>query len=323
MTFDERVKEVAAFGLTERQGGFLVNVMLHSGVFVRRQYCAWAGLTHGEKVHQFIKVLSSRRFATGQPCGHGRGRLYHVHFKPLYDAIGERDNRLRRPAQLARSVERLMLLDAVLADRAKTWLGTERDKVHHFTRDCGVPLEQLPYAAFGAGDAPTIRRFAERLPIGVDGNEHVFMFLATTARTRWFRIFLERHAELLRVLPSWRVRVLVPRHVTDVQTPYRRAFTEHLSEPLPLETVDELRWYFGSRRMAHGGRDERYFDAHLGFARPRFHVLHEVWQEQGDRVIDAATSPVLRDALARGTGALEFHVLAHPYMHLLPLVGTA
>jgi hypothetical protein len=323
MTFDERVKEVAGFGLTERQGGFLVNVMLHSGVFVRRQYCAWAGLSHGEKVHQFIRLLGSRRFATGQPCGHGRGRLYHVHFKPLYDAIGERDNRLRRPAQLARSVERLMLLDAVLADRAKAWLGTERDKVRHFTTDCGVRLDQLPFAQFGAADAPTVRHFAERLPIGVDGHGHVFVFLATTGRTRWFRIFLERHAELLRVLPSWCVRVLVPRHVTDAQAPYRRAFTEHLGEPLPIETVDELRWYFGARRAGHGDRDERYFDAHLGFARPRFHVLYEVWQERGDRVLDAATSPVLRDALVRGTGALEFHVLPHPYMHLLPLVGTA
>ena len=48
MTFDERVKEVAEFGLTERQAGFLVNVMLHSGVFVRRQYCAWAGLTQSQ-----------------------------------------------------------------------------------------------------------------------------------------------------------------------------------------------------------------------------------------------------------------------------------
>ena len=99
MTFDERVKEVAEFGLTERQAGFLVNVMLHSGVFVRRQYCAWAGLTHGEKVHQFIKLLDRRRVATSQPCGHGRGRVYHLHYKPLYEAIGERDTRLRRPAQ--------------------------------------------------------------------------------------------------------------------------------------------------------------------------------------------------------------------------------
>ena len=325
MTFEERVKEVGEFGFSERQGGFLVNVMLHSGVFVRRQYCAWAGLTHGEKVHQFIRRLDGRRMATAQRCGHGRGRLYHLHFKPLYDAIGEKDNRLRRPAQLGRAVERLMLLDAVLADRSVTWLGTERDKVSHFVSGCGVRMDQLPSAPFGSSPSPTIRYFAERLPVGVadDGHRHVFVYLATRSRTDRFRIFLERHAELFRTLSSWSVRVLVPRHVTDAATPYRNAFVEQLATPLPIETTNELRWYFTARRTAKAHEDERYFDAQVGFARPRFHALHQVWLEQGDRVLDAATSHVLRDVVARGTGGLEVHVLPHPYLHLLPLVGSA
>jgi hypothetical protein len=325
MTFDERVKEVAEFGLTERQAGFLVNVMLHSGVFVRRQYCAWAGLTHGEKVHQFIKLLDRRRVATSQPCGHGRGRVYHLHYKPLYEAIGERDTRLRRPAQLARAVERLMLLDGVLLDRSLTWLGSERDKVHHFTVRMSLRRELLPFARFGQADSPTVRYFAERLPIGVDSadHHHAFLFLATRSQTGRFRVFLERHAELFRLLPSWSVRVLLPRHVTDAQKPYRRAFTEHLIEPLPLETTTELRWYFHARRGVGTERDERFFDAEVGFARSRFQALFEVWQEQGDRVLDAASSPVLKDAVARGDGCLEFVVLPYPYLHLLPLVGTA
>ena len=46
-----------------------------------------------------------------------RGRLFHVQYKPLYEAIGEPNNRHRKPASLGRFVERLMLLDAVLADR--------------------------------------------------------------------------------------------------------------------------------------------------------------------------------------------------------------
>ena len=33
----ERMQAVAAFGLTDRQARFLVNVMIHSGVFVERQ----------------------------------------------------------------------------------------------------------------------------------------------------------------------------------------------------------------------------------------------------------------------------------------------
>jgi hypothetical protein len=64
-----------------------------------------------------------------------RGRLFHVQFKPLYEAIGEPDNRHRRPASLGRLVERLMLLDAVLADRRLGWLGTARDKHTHFRKE--------------------------------------------------------------------------------------------------------------------------------------------------------------------------------------------
>ena len=50
-----RVKSVAAFGFTDRQARFLVTVMLHSGVFVGRQYCTFAGITHGQKVHDFVE----------------------------------------------------------------------------------------------------------------------------------------------------------------------------------------------------------------------------------------------------------------------------
>jgi len=40
-------------------------------------------------------------------------------------------------------------------------------------------------------------------------------------------------------------------------------------------------------------------------------------------VLDATLSPILRDAIARGTGTLDVHVLPHAYVHLFPLVGTA
>ncbi len=38
----ERVQAVAAFGFTERQARFLVTVLVHSGVFIERQYRAFA-----------------------------------------------------------------------------------------------------------------------------------------------------------------------------------------------------------------------------------------------------------------------------------------
>jgi hypothetical protein len=55
----ERLNPIASFGFTERQARFLLNVLLHSGVFVERQYCSFAGIVHGQKSTDFIKSSSS------------------------------------------------------------------------------------------------------------------------------------------------------------------------------------------------------------------------------------------------------------------------
>ena len=126
----QRAKVLVPFGLTERQAGFLATVMLHSGVFVGRQYAAFAGITHGRRVHDFIEKLLTRRLVTAIELGStGRTRIFHVHHKPLYAAIGEPDNRNRRRVTIDRVIERLMMLDGVLADRSVTWLGSERKKL--------------------------------------------------------------------------------------------------------------------------------------------------------------------------------------------------
>jgi len=99
----ERVKVLVPFGLTERQARFLATVMVHSGVFVGRQYAAFAGITHGQKVHDFIEKLLVRRFVIPIELGStGRTRIFHVHHKPLYAAIGEPDNRNRRRVTVER-----------------------------------------------------------------------------------------------------------------------------------------------------------------------------------------------------------------------------
>ena len=57
----ERAKVLVPFDLTERQARFLATtVMFHSGVFVGRQYAAFAGITHGQKVHDFVEKLLMR-----------------------------------------------------------------------------------------------------------------------------------------------------------------------------------------------------------------------------------------------------------------------
>src|ERR671912_180332 len=97
MKAEDRVKAVAEFGFTKRQARFLVTVMLHSGVCLLRQYTAFTGIVHGQKTRKFFAKLVKRGYATAYPCRHNRGRVYHVHNKPLYRAIGETDSRHRRP----------------------------------------------------------------------------------------------------------------------------------------------------------------------------------------------------------------------------------
>jgi hypothetical protein len=52
-------------------------------------------------------------------------------------------------------------------------------------------------------------------------------------------------------------------------------------------------------------------------------VLYRPWLEHGPSVLNEVVSPVLADAIARGTGRLERCELSHPYLHLAPLVTTA
>src|SRR3954447_19977440 len=325
MTWEERVDAIAGHGLTERQAGFVVTVMLHGGVCLGRHYCAYAGIAHGRNVHDFFWLLTSRGYATAHPCRHNRARLYHIQHKPLYAAIGEPDNRHRKPTTLPRAVERMMVLDAVLSDRGRTWLATEHEKLAHFTLIRPISRQALPALTFSGQDAETIRYFPDKLPIGIgsDDQPYTFLYLVTRPGPVDFRAFLERHAELLRLLPTWTIRLVFPSHFARVAGAYRDAFREQLAMPLRPSNVEELDWYFQARRRPRKGSDERLDQAARVFDTPRFRALYRAWCERGAPVLDATLSPLLEAAIERKTGRLECHVLPHQYLHLLPLVGTA
>jgi hypothetical protein len=330
MTFADRVQRVSRFGFTERQATFLVTVMLHAGVCVERQYCASAELVHGQKTRDFFHGLIANRHATAYPCARRGARVYHVHAKRLYDAIDEPNNRHRRPMALSRAIERLMVLDTVLGEPQVTWLATEDDKLAHFTLRTQLPREQLPRLVFRSQTSETIRYFPDKLPIGLqpDGRTHVFVYAVHRPAPGDFRVFLYRHAPLFRTLPRWTVRLVIPPHLQEGAAAYQRACEDELGVRLAPATVEELRWYFHQRREATANAgtvtdEPRYRRARRVFGAPRFRVLYRHWLAAGEPVIDALLSPVLSDAVTRGTGRIEAHVLTRRYHHLAPLVGTA
>ena len=325
MTWEDRIRPVRLLGFTDRQAHFLVTVMLHAGVCVRRQYEAFAGLPHGRAIRDFFDRLVAERYATGRRCGHPRSRVFHLHHKGLYRAIGEENNRYRRPTTIGRAIERLMLLDGVLGDRSLRWLATEGDKVAYFTLHHRVAPHDLPSLIFRGDDSETVRHFPDKLPIGLheDGRTHVFLYLVIRDVPVDFRAFLERHAELWRLLPAWTLRLLVPRHKTDAVPLYERAFHEHVASPLRLSLVDDLRWYFQARQDGRGDVGERFEQAVIAFRAPRFQTLYRAWLERGEPVLDGTLSASLADALTHGTGALESRVLPYDYGHFYGLVSTA
>lgn len=328
----ERTQAVAAFGLTERQTRFLVEVMIHSGVFVERQYCRFAGIAHGQKTHDFLRKLVERGYARPIQVGSlHRGRLFHVCHKPLYAAIGQADNRHRKSMPIGRMVERLMVLDAVLADRSFTWLGTEQDKRTHFLTHLQerVTEDDFPRITFGSGEASTRRCFPDKLPIGIRPNsdDHVLIYLMTKPMPDDFRVFLQRHAALLGLLRRWTIQVLVPQPMAAAIPRFGQAARNELATPLRLSMAQELEWYFHERQRHEQAPDvaeeDRFRRARAAFSAPRYRVLYRAWQRHGDSVVWATTSHVLRDALERKEGRVEFIQLSHQYMHLSSLVGVA
>lgn len=329
MTFDERVTAVGAKGYTDRQAAFLVTIMLHSGICIVRQYCEFSGITRGQKTQDFFATLLRCKHASATIDAHSKTRVFHVYGRSLYEAIGEPNNRNRKPTAIGAAVERLMILDAVLASRDLNWLATEREKVAHFTRLFGTSVrpDEYPHLTFGTPPNTTVRYFPDKLPIAVpDRDHHVFAYLINRSSPVDFRAFLQRHADLLRALRGWRLRLLIPVHLTGVRRAFEDAFRQELLTPLRLSTVDQLRWYFEAKRtQAMGGAidRERFAKASRAFDAPRYNVLYRRWVELGPRALDAVSSSSLVDAVDRGIGEVEFHVLQHPYFHLRSFVGTA
>jgi hypothetical protein len=328
VTSEERVQAVADYGFTERQARFLVLVMRHAGVCVKRQYAMFAGIANGgEKCNAFFNKLVGRGYAVASDCVHNRARLFHVHHKPLYHAIGEPESRNRRAVPARRAIERLMRLDAALTSPDLEWLTSRSEKVAYMeTKTLPEPTENLLEKTTRDSS-----RFAQRcpgsFPIGIDPSGRiVLLYLATVPWTDDFRTFLVGHVALLSVTPVWTLRLVFPKPLHRVYADYQVVVREELETPLEATTIYDLKRYFFHRRrgtdLSTIPESLRAFLEHCAqvFGRPRFGLLYRRWLTDGDTAL-TAVSPVIAEALASGHAQVECVVLPHTYQHLSPLVS--
>ena len=326
MTFDERVEAVTTFGFTERQAAFLVTVMLHAGVCLGRHYCTFAGLAYGRKMHDFFERVVDRslRHSADLPAQHGAAVSH-----PQQAALCRHRRTGQSSPQTDRFSARRRTPDGARRRAGGSRSHVARDRVRQarpFHAQPSGATRDLPSLTFRAEDCETVRYFPDKLPIAVDTDDrgHLFLYLVTRLAPIDFRAFLERHAELLRALPAWTLRLLVPRHLAGGVTAYHAAFREHVAMPLAAGHVGGIALVL-SRAPSRlpWTRNSGSIEAARAFSAPRFQALYRAWLERGDPVLEATLSPVLRDAIERRTGRIEHHVLPHHYLHLSPLVGTA
>ena len=294
---------------TERQARFLVLVMRHAGLCVKRQYAAFAGIAHGgEKCNAFFDKLVRRGLAVTADCIHNRARLYHVQDRALYHATGNADSRYRRAVPVRSAAERLMRLDAALTGPDLDWLTTTSEKVAYL---------QTMTASQGSGT----------FPIGIDATGHVVvLYLATVPWTDDFRTFLVGHTALLQLASSWTIRIVFPQPLRRVMEAYRAVVHEELESPLQADAIYDLKRYFFHRRR---GTDLSTIPEALRaflkrcaavFGGPRFTHLYKRWLTEDEAALEPI-SIVIPEALASGRAHVECTALPHTYEHLSPLVS--
>lgn len=327
MTAAERVQALMDYRFTERQARFLELVMRHAGVCVPRQYARFAGIARGSgKSNALFAKLVTRGHAVETDCVHNRARLYRVHSRRLYHAIDEPNSRYRRAVPARAALERLMILDAVLATPNLDWLTTDSEKTAYVAKlKASDPIDGAAETLVDEA-SPSPETFPGTNPIGLDSEGRaVLLYLATVPWTDDFRRFLQGHAALLRLAPAWTLRLVFPRPVDHAYEAYRSVVREELETPLHETTIREIKWYFEHRQTGSDQRPDRLTQSLLDkgaqvFDGPRFRQLYRRWLAHGDRVFETVSAPSIAAALAAGTARVECLVLPHAYRHLAPVV---
>jgi len=162
---DQTVHVLEAFGYTTRQAQFLALVAVNGGYFLRRQFGAFTGRTHGLATVRFLDGAVTRGDIRSLPYGR-QGRVFHLCARPLYAALGQEHNRNRREAEWDAVVRKLMTLDFVLAHPTVRFWATEAEKAA-LLLELGVRQALWPsrgYAPKRAGSGPTTRYFVDKMP---------------------------------------------------------------------------------------------------------------------------------------------------------------
>jgi hypothetical protein len=110
-------------GYTEQEAAFLYLVAVHSGYFLRCQFCRFVQRDRGKLADRFIQKALRLDHVKVIECGQTR-HVYHLASRPVYVAILRGDSQHRRFKGYGYMQSRLLILDFVLDNLADTVLET-------------------------------------------------------------------------------------------------------------------------------------------------------------------------------------------------------
>jgi hypothetical protein len=314
MTEHERIENLKHLGYNNREAAFVALAALHSGYFVRRQYCSFISAGKGW-VDEALTAKLLRFGHAREVVLRSRRRLYSISSKQIFAALGEEDNRNRRRHEPQTIKARLMGLEYVISRPDVRWFPTETDRVSLFTDELGVSREFLPTWRYSSknGQRTTLRWFVDKPPVFLASSDSAvhFCFVDPGFHTSdTFASFLRNYRPLFSRLPRFVVLYLASnRGASDVG---RRVFERFFSlagsspeDPLAAELLEYYRDRSEHEKSGLGAfnqeRLDLYRESRKQFANTRYEGLYEVWKQQGETVLRREMSPESRpDINGRG-----------------------
>ncbi|HVR22986.1 MAG TPA: hypothetical protein VMU26_06660 [Candidatus Polarisedimenticolia bacterium] len=300
MTREQQIRAVEGFGYTEAEARFLCLVALHGGYFVRRQFLHSAGCELGKRAQDFVDKTTARKHACREVYREDR-HLFRLHYKPIYAAIGEEDNRNRREHQPATIRLRLMGLDFVLEHPEHQFLAAQQDKLRYFLENRKIEADLLPSRGFCARGAFVVRHFVDGFPMFLTAGHPPAMSFTYVddgqLTTAAFRSFLAQYSRLFQALGSVGLSFLTrSRDRFEAAQKALDRFCDRVAGGTRQSIdIDRLLAHFPHRLMAEH-RDTRQLNKNqmdrLGldldtFEGPEFRRLFELWKNAGDDAVRA------------------------------------
>jgi len=170
----DQLVTLRSFGYTEVEARFLRLVATHSGYFTVKQFLDFASAKSGKRNARLVQKLFGLGHASAQRYRR-RSMVYHLHSRPVYDAIGKPDLRNRRGHELDYIKARLMALDYILANPEDDYFETAEATRKYFIERFHVPESLFgPSEQHGRGIT-----FADRFPLCVACPAHGYMPVVT------------------------------------------------------------------------------------------------------------------------------------------------